>query len=81
MAAVEKRFLAAEQIGGDFVIADCGTTEAFNKMTSEQRTKTIILRITPGGMISKMLADTWTKQMCDQLNQFDIANAAVAKLT
>lgn len=33
-----------------------------------------------GGMISKDLARTWADQLTDQLNKFDAANAAVAKL-
>lgn len=33
------------------------------------------------GMISKKLAETYALQIAEQLNQFDTANLAVAKLT
>ena len=41
----------------------------------------IIVRVRIGGMISQRLAETYVQQIADQLNQFDAANAAVAKLT
>lgn len=40
-----------------------------------------ITKIQIGGMVSPRLGLVWAEQIRDQLNQFDIANAAVAKLT
>ena len=47
---------------------------------AEQHQHTIV-KIRVGGMVSPNLGKIWAQQICDQLNQFDIANAAVAKLT
>lgn len=53
----------------------------YAKMQQHEREAHQIVRIRLGGMMSERLAATYVRQIADQLNQFDIANAAVAKLT
>lgn len=62
-----------------FVVLDV-TPDTYNKMTGHERMKHRLVQITSGGMISPMLAEAWVTQIADQLNQFDVANATVAKL-
>ena len=71
--------------GNQFVPSSVGIIaippEAWEKLDPLERDKAIIVRIRLGGMISVQLAETWAIQLCEQLNQFDIANATVAKIT
>lgn len=55
--------------------------EKYNKMDSGSQNLHRLVSIRIGGMVSKQLAHTWATQICEQLNQFDVANATVAKLT
>lgn len=55
--------------------------EQYNKGDSGYQREHQLVAIRIGGMISQRLAATYVKQICDQLNQFDIANATVAKLS
>lgn len=54
---------------------------SYNALLESEREAARLIDIKVGGMISELLALTWAGQICDQLNQFDVANAAVAKLT
>lgn len=57
------------------------TLAAYNALSEIDRIEVRLVEIKVGGMISEMLAKTWVEQIADQLNQFDVANAVVAKLT
>lgn len=62
------------------LVIDISASE-FNDLSVEKRAKHKLVRIQIGGMVSEELARTWTDQIAAQLNQFDVANATVAKLT
>ncbi len=55
--------------------------EDFNLLDPADRDKYMLVKIRIDGMISKKLAETYALQIAEQLNQFNIANLAVAKLT
>lgn len=84
----EKRFratLLGSNDGDSFtpntaVVVDI-SNEAYAKLDPPAREKHILVRVRLGGMISQRLAEAYVQQIADQLNQFDAANAAVAKLT
>ena len=75
---MDKRFHNGN-IGDTFVVIDV-EPDVYNKMEQSDRAKHLLVQVQSGGMISPTLANTWVVQMADQLNQFDVANAAVAKL-
>lgn len=63
-------------------IFNCTDPDEYNKLEGQEaKDKTVVATIKVGGMVSPLLAETWAQQMTDQLNQFDTANAAVAKMT
>lgn len=67
-------------LGNDrIVVIDCDEA-TYNKLPGSERIKHILIDIKVGGMVSEQLARTWADQLTSQLNQFDAANAAVAKL-
>ena len=76
---MEKRFVSASS-GNMHIVVDV-PIEEFNDMGYEDRLTHCLVRINSGGMISATLARTWADTIAEQLNQFDVANAAVAKLT
>ncbi len=57
------------------------STEDFKLLDPADRDKHMLVKIRIDGMLSKKLAETYATQIADQLNQFDIANLAAAKLT
>lgn len=75
---MDKRFHKGN-IGDTFVVIDV-EPDVYNQLDKNARSKHWLVQITSGGMISPTLANTWVVQIADQLNQFDVANAAVAKL-
>lgn len=75
---MDKRFHKGN-LGDLFVVIDV-EPDAYNKLDAGDRMKHRLVQIASGGMISPVLANTWVTQIADQLNQFDVANAAVAKL-
>jgi hypothetical protein len=77
---MEPRFHAFKLQSGAYIVAGVSSKE-WDSMDPSQRTKQMFVTINTGGMISPLLASTWAKGMAEQLNQFDVANAAVAKLT
>lgn len=56
-------------------------TEKYNKLVGDDKIKHQVVRIALGGIMSQALAETYARQIADQLNSFDVANATVAKLT
>lgn len=76
---MDKRFHKGN-LGDVFVVIDVDP-DFYNKLGPADRPKHQLIRINSGGMISPTLANTWVAQLAEQLNQFDTANAAVAKLT
>lgn len=57
------------------------SVEDFKLLDPADRDTHMLAKIRIGGILSKKLAETYAAQIADQLNQFDIANLAVAKLT
>ena len=80
MASDEKRFHAARLDSGVEVVLSVPPDE-FNKLDAAGRQGCILVRIKTDTMISPKLARVWTEDIADKLNQFDIANAAVAKIS
>lgn len=79
---MEKRFRAGRLKNAKVAHVIEGTYEEYNsKNTVAEQNAMTIVEIKIGGMVSEQLATQWCKEIQDQLNQFDIANAAVAKLT
>lgn len=84
----EKRFratLLGSNVSGSFRARSAAVLDVpdnvYSKLEGAAREKHILVEIRVGGMISQRLAETYVQQIADQLNQFDTANAAVAKLT
>lgn len=57
------------------------SVEDFKLLDPADRDTHMLVKIRIGGILSQKLAETYAAQIADQLNQFDIANLAVAKLT
>jgi len=76
----DKRFLLGYTQTHVWVI-DMPIEKFKNLENGDEQERHTIAKIRIGGMVSKQLARVWAEQICDQLNQFDVANAAVAKLT
>ena len=64
----------------DYAIVDIPLENLKKLQTKMEVEAHTLVRIKSGGFISQRLANTWIDQICDQLNGFDTANAAVAKL-
>lgn len=84
----DKRFratLLGSNVDGSFKVASAAVLDVpdnvYSKLEGPAQENHILVRIRVGGMISQRLAETYVQQIADQLNQFDAANAAVAKLT
>ena len=77
----EKRFHCGLSKNGTFVLVISTTPEEYNKLTNEMQAAHLLVQIRIGGAMSPQLAEHYARQICDQLNQFDAANLAVAKLT
>lgn len=76
---MEKRF----HVGGvpsRWYVIDLPVDE-YNRLAPSKRPEHQLVEIRIGGAISPALATTWASDIADKLNQFDVANAAVAKLT
>lgn len=83
----DKRFrttLLGTGSGDDFVPYHAAVLDVsrkdYAKMQQQERETHQVVRIRLGGMMSERLAATYVRQIADQLNQFDAANATVAKL-
>lgn len=84
----EKRFratLLGASVAGSFKANSAAVLDVpddvFLKLEGPAQKAHILVQVRIGGMISQRLAETYVQQIADQLNQFDAANAAVAKLT
>ena len=75
----EPRFRAVTMSSGDRLVVDIDV-EAFNALEQHDRRRHCLVRIQVG-VVSPKLADVWVRDIAAKLNQFDIGNAAVAKLT
>lgn len=49
-------------------------------LPKEVRTKHIVVEFKVRGVLSAKVADVWAKKIAEQLNQFETANATVAKM-
>ena len=76
-----KRFHVGEFENGSWVLLDTPPAK-WNALPKDsiQRTKHLLVEVRVGA-ISPAVAEIWINAICDKLNQFDISNAAVAKLT
>lgn len=55
--------------------------EKFNGLGRDDKRPHVLAEFNIQGAMSKHLAHVYAEQIMKQLNQFDVANAAVAKLT
>lgn len=77
----DKRFHCGLSKNDAFVLVISTTPEEYNKLTNEMQAAHPLVKIRVGGAMPLQLAEHYARQICDQLNQFDAANLAVAKLT
>ena len=50
------------------------------KMSATEQQKHIVVEFKVRGLITTKVANVWAKKIAEQLNQFENANAAVAKM-
>lgn len=50
------------------------------KLPKDEHKKHVVVEFKVRGVLSAKVADVWAKKIADQLNQFENANAAVAKM-
>lgn len=77
----EKRFHCGLSKNDTFALVISTTPEKYNKLAGDVQAVHRLVEIRVGGAMSPQLAEHYARQICDQLNQFDAANLAVAKLT
>lgn len=77
----DRRFHCGLSKNDTFALVISTTPERYNKLTNEMQAAHLLVQIRIGGAMSPQLAEHYARQICDQLNQFDAANLAVAKLT
>ena len=54
--------------------------DALLRLPKEMHSKHIVVEFKVRGVLSTKVADVWAKKIAEQLNQFESANAAVAKM-
>lgn len=79
-APVKPRFHTLKLNTGDYIVTDMSAEQYDNARDgAEQRAHTFVtIKV---GVIAPRLGLVWAKEITEKLNQFDISNAAVAKLT
>ncbi len=50
------------------------------KLPTDEHKKHVVVEFKVRGVLSTKVADVWAKKIAEQLNQFETANAAVAKM-
>ena len=54
--------------------------EDLTKLPKDEHKKHVVAEFKVRGVLSAKVADVWAKKIAEQLNQFENANAAVAKM-